>query len=80
MAISITIPTPPGGGQPVRVAVGKVGMQFPNAAEAVEWARAKTQDMEILLAIAIRLAADRPATRGLTLTFDATSNNILAVT
>lgn len=80
MAISITIPTPPGAGQPVTLAVGKHGRTWDSVAGAVDWARDATSDRDLLFAVAIRLAADRPATRGHTLTFDATSNSLLVIT
>lgn len=84
MAVSITIPTPPGAGQRVDVALGKYVRSFNNAADAVDWASdligegAGTRDL--LFAMAILLAARRPAARGKVLTFDLTAGaNILTV-
>ena len=73
MATSIVVPTPPGGGQPVTLAVGKYSRTWVNAAAALEWAVDQTADRDLIYALAIRLAASRPATRGKTLTFDPTA-------
>jgi hypothetical protein len=83
MALSITIPTPPGSGT-VRVAIGKAGREFASPAAAVDWAQGVVDDAggnrDLLLALAILLASRRPALRGKTLTLDLAANaNLLTV-
>lgn len=70
MAASIVIPTPPGAGNPVSLTVGKVGKQFRNAADAMAWSDDVLADRDVLMALAIRLAARSAASRGKTLTID----------
>lgn len=78
MAVSITVPTPAAPGQPVAVQVGKMGRVFTNNAEAVEWANGFLRDHDVAMAVAIKRAAERPASRGKTLTIDfGAANNIV---
>jgi hypothetical protein len=80
MAVSITIPTPPAAGQPLVMALGKYSRDWPTTTEAVAWASDLLGDggerSDFLFALAILLAARRPATRGLPLTvnFSAAQN------
>jgi hypothetical protein len=80
MATSIVVPTPPGAGQPVTLTVGKNSRTWANAAEALAWANDVTADRDLVYALAVRLAAGRPALRGKTLTFDpAAAANLVTV-
>lgn len=81
MAVSITIPTPPGAGQPAIIKVGKHGREFESAAHASDWSdRVLDPERDIAIAIAIRLAVARPGTRGRTLVIDmAATNNIMRI-
>jgi hypothetical protein len=72
MATSLVIPTPPADASaPVSARLGKVERVWPNRAAALDWAESLTaNERELLFAFAIRLAANRPTTRGKTLTVD----------
>lgn len=75
---SLVIPTPKQGG-PVTIRLGKHSREFSNPKAAVEWAESLCDERDLLFAVAIRLAAKRPITRGKTLTIDFNSPNILTV-